>query len=132
GGRTRAGWGGGGGKWGAGAAGSAAGATAAGGPRASTADRWSGASARGGAGRGTAGSTASAGRWKRAKQTTPQAGGGSAPGESVIIDVTALLELAAWCRQRRDARTGGAACPTPPDTLHPPAPEADRTAAGQP
>src|SRR5579871_4306346 len=76
---------------------------------------------------------ASGGRWRRAKQTTPQVGGGSAPGGSVIIDVTALLELAAWCRQRLDARTGGSACPTPPDAaLRPPAPEPDRTTADSP
>src|SRR5262249_20863870 len=37
--------------------------------------------------------------WRTPNQTTPQGGGGSAPGGSVIIGVTALLELAAWCRQ---------------------------------
>ena len=56
-------------------------------------------------------------------------------GGSVTIDVTALLELAAWCRQRLDDPTGGAACPTPPDAPRPPAPDADddrveRPAAG--
>src|SRR3954447_13708130 len=71
-----------------------------------------------------------AGRWRRPKQTTPQGGGGAAVDGSVIIDVTALLELAAWCRQRLDARTGGAACPTPPDAPHPPAPEGDQPAVG--
>ena len=34
--------------------------------------------------------------------------------------MTALLELAAWCRQRLDDPTGGAACPTPPDAPRPP------------
>jgi hypothetical protein len=47
-------------------------------------------------------STTSAGRRRRPKQTTHQGGGGSAPHASAIIDVTALLELAAWCRQRLD------------------------------
>ena len=64
---------------------------------------------------------------RRPKQTTPQAGGGSAPGGSVTIDVTALLELAAWCRQRLDDPTGGTACPTPPDA--PPPPRLTPTAA---
>ena len=73
------------------------------------------------------------GRWsveRRTKQTTPQGGGGSALGEASIIDVTALLKLAAWCRQRLDAPSGGTACPTSPDAPHPPAPEGDQTAAG--
>jgi hypothetical protein len=45
-------------------------------------------------GAGTGGSTGSRGRRRRPKQSTPQGGGGSAPGGSVILDVTALLELA--------------------------------------
>src|SRR3954447_12665970 len=74
-----------------------------------------------------------AGRWRRPKQTTPQGGGGSAAGESVIIDVTALLELAAWCRQRLDDCTGRTACLTPPDDApRPPAPEAGRIPADSP
>src|SRR6187397_2235667 len=79
--------------------------------------------------------TTGGGGSRRAKQTTPQAGGGSGPGGSVIIDVTALLELAAWCRPRREELTGGTACPTPPAAPRPPAPDADtgsdeRRAAG--
>src|SRR5438874_6619228 len=82
------------------------------------------------------GCTGRGGTRRRPKQTAPQAGGGSVPGGSVTIDVTALLELAAWCRQRLDDAAGGAACPTPPDDVpHPPAPDADigineRAAAG--
>ena len=58
---------------------------------------------------------ASDGKSRRPKQTTPQGGGGAKLEGSVIIDVTALLELAACCRQRLDACTGGTACPTTPD-----------------
>src|SRR5271156_5927663 len=69
---------------------------------------------------------------RQTKQTTPQEGGGAAPSASVIIDGPALLALAAWCQQRQEARTGGTACPTPPDAApRPPAPEAEhRPAAG--
>ena len=49
----------------------------------------------------------------------------AATGASVTIDVTALLELAAWCRQRLNDPPGETACPTPPDAPLPPAPDAD-------
>ena len=36
------------------------------------------------------------------------------PANPVIIDMSALLELAVWCRQRLDPTTGGTACPPHP------------------
>src|SRR5262245_65485280 len=65
---------------------------------------------------------------RRPKQTTPQGGGGATANGSVIIDITALLELAAWCRQRLDKLPGGATCQTPLEAHHPPAPHGAQTA----
>src|SRR5262245_25526494 len=102
-------------------------------PRAGyTAGRWPAGSCPSPRAAGTDGCSGSGGRRRRAKQTAPQAGGGSAPGGAVTIDVTALLELAAWCRQRLDDPAGGATCPTPPDALRPPAPDADVGVAQRP
>ena len=62
-------------------------------------------------------------RWRRrrATHTTPQARGGAEPTAAVTISVSALLELAEWCRQRLTESHGGITCPTPNDTPLPPA-----------
>src|SRR5262249_57670232 len=62
--------------------------------------------------------------------TTPQARGGVATPILITIRVSALLELAVWCRQRLGLTTGGTAClppdeaplPPPPPTPPPPPP----------
>jgi hypothetical protein len=59
--------------------------------------------------------------------TTSQARGGVAPPILVTIRVSALLELAVWCRQRLELTTEGAACLPPNEAQFPPAPEANST-----
>jgi len=60
---------------------------------------------------------------RRANRTTPQVRGGAEPRPPVTISVAALLELAAWCRQRLTDSPGGTACLPPHDALLPPAPD---------
>src|SRR4051794_13778549 len=64
----------------------------------------------------------SAGGSRRAEQTPPQATGGAAPRTAVTIGVAALLELAAWCRDRLTEPPGETTCPPRHGTPPPPAP----------
>ena len=61
-------------------------------------------------------------RSRRTKQTPPQATGGARPPAPVIIDVAALLELAAWCRQHLIESPGETPCPTTVRRIAPPRP----------
>src|SRR5437762_12210479 len=61
--------------------------------------------------------------WRRATQTPPQATGGAVPPAPVTIGVAALLELAAWCRDRLTEAPGETPCSPPHNTPLPPAPD---------
>src|SRR3954465_12155153 len=60
---------------------------------------------------------------RRTKQTPPQATAGAVPPAPVTIGVAALLELAAWCRDRLSEPPGETTCPPPHDAPLPPAPD---------
>src|SRR3954469_855160 len=44
------------------------------------------------------------------------------PGDRPIVGVSALLELALWCRKPRDLPPGGPSCSMPESAAAPPAP----------
>src|SRR4051794_41258040 len=60
-------------------------------------------------------------RSRTTKQTPPQATGGTRPLAPVTIDVAALLEVAAWCRQHLIESSGESPCPPTSDASLPPA-----------
>src|SRR5262249_28126496 len=53
-------------------------------------------------------------------QKTAEAEGCISPEATPRIRMSALLELARWCRQRREAPPGGEPCLSPPAALSPP------------
>src|SRR5438067_9810536 len=79
--------------------------------------------------------------WRCTNQTTAQASPCIEQRSPPRISLTALFQLAQWCRQRRSAQQGGDSCRTSPVSVCPPAPNdlgqaaTDRTvatAAGRP